>query len=53
MSATFSYSDIELAQITKTQVRTYLQDRSNPFCQILPSNHFPVQDMAKTGIKHF
>lgn len=53
MSASFSYSDIELAQITKTQVRTYLQDISNPFCQILPSNHFPVQDMAKRGIKHF
>lgn len=50
MSASFSDSDIELAQMTKTQVRTYLPVISNSSCQILPSNYFPVQDMAKTGI---
>lgn len=43
MESSFSYGEIELEEMTKAQT----------VCQILASDHFPLQDMAQTGFMCF
>lgn len=42
----FSYSDLELAQMTKAQGQNIFSGHRQSLCQIFASNHFPLQDMA-------
>lgn len=45
----FSYSDIELAQMTNAQDNYILTGHGQSLSQIYASYHFPLQDIAGTG----
>lgn len=45
--------DLELAQMIKAQGQDIFLHHRQSLCQVINSNHFPLQNMALTGIMHF